>query len=81
MVKEYTLDQKLGDILRQNWSEKVNESGSCYKIFKTNLNFEKYLVNLNQRERDRISLCKFRCGNNKLPTTGRYQRTDTPLDH
>ena len=48
----------------------MNESGSCanYRIFKTNLNFVKY-INLNQR--DRISLCKF-----KLPiTTGRYQRT------
>ena len=53
------------------------ESGSCanYRIFKTNLDFEKYLVNLNQR--DRIALCKFRCGTNKLPiTTGRYQRTE-----
>ena len=72
-----TLDQKLGDIFKQNWSGKVNASGSCanYRIFKTNLNFEKYLVNLNQR--DRISLCKFRCGNNKLPiTTGRYQKTE-----
>ena len=68
------LDQKLSDIFKQNWEGKVNESGSCtiYRIFKTDLNFENYLASLNQR--DRTSLCKFRCGNNKLPiTTGLYQ--------
>ena len=69
-----TLEQKLNDIFLQSWSEDVNKNGHCvnYRIFKTSLHIENYLIALNQQ--DRISLCKFRCGNNKLPiNTGRYQ--------
>lgn len=69
-----TLKGKLDDIFRQNWNAEVNANSTCtnYRIFKSNLQFENYLVTLNQS--DRIWLCKFRCGNSKLPiNTGRYK--------
>ena len=68
------LDLRLSDIYKQNWNEEVNEISQCsnYRIFKTSLQFENYIKTLDQN--DRIKLCKFRCGNHKLPIiTGRYQ--------
>ncbi len=64
---------RTSDISKQNWCAEVNESGSCvnYKIFKEELMFENYLINLDVGER--MALTKFRCANNRLPiTTGRY---------
>ena len=62
----------------------MNESGSCANYLITEYSrpilISKSIVNLNQR--DRISLCKFRCGtiNCRSPQpTGRYQRTEIGL--
>ena len=70
------LDMKLSDIFIQNWNEVVDKNSHCtnYRIFKTSLQIEKYITTLDLN--DRISLCKFRCGNYKLPIiTGRYDGT------
>ena len=46
-----------------------------YRIFKQDLYFEKYLIKLPFRYR--MNLCKFRCGNHRLPVvTGRYYNID-----
>ena len=58
----------------QEWNAEVFNKSSClnYRIFKSELQLENYLITLTNR--DRINLCKFRCGNSKLPiVTGRYQ--------
>lgn len=65
---------KLSDIFSQTWNEEVMKNSHCtnYRIFKNSLQIEKYITTLDKK--DRISFCKFRCGNHKLPiVTGRYQ--------
>ena len=60
----------------QDWHSQVTESGHClnYRIFKTVTPFEHYLTILKRKEA--LDLCRFRCGNHKLPiTTGRYNQT------
>ena len=62
IVKERIKDQFL-----QNWSEQLFSSSACsnYRIFKTDFKFEEYFTLL---PRDlALSLCNFRCRNNKLP--------------
>ena len=56
-----------------DWHSRIFDSSVCtnYRLFKTELRFEEYLTLLNQKER--VDLCKFRCGNHKLPiVTGRH---------
>ena len=55
----------------QDWHSQVMESGHClnYRIFKTDRQFENYLTLLNHKEA--LDLCRFRCGNHKLPITTR----------
>ena len=69
-----TIDQILKDQFRQEWLSSVENSAKslCYRIFKDELSFEKYLTLL---PRNQIYvLCKFRCGNHRLPVeTGRWQ--------
>jgi len=48
-----------------------------YRIFKKQLCFEKYLLNVNYRER--IALTKFRCCNSKLPVYNQIYMYDTDL--
>ena len=61
------------DISKQEWSAEVHASGQCrdYRLIKKDLKMEHYLLKLDKR--DRINLCKFRCGNSRLPVnTGRF---------
>jgi hypothetical protein len=67
-VKLRTHDQFL-----QSWLQTINQSPKCYnyRIFKTTLNFEKYLVDLPYKYRR--SIIKLRTTNHKLPVErGRY---------
>ena len=64
---------RLTDSFRQIWQGRLNESNQCinYRIFKTSLNLERYLLRLTPTLR--FALAKFRCGNHRLPVnTGRY---------
>lgn len=63
-----SIDRRLLDIDIQNWSNDVNTNSTCYnyRIFKTTLNFERYLLQLSYK--DRLILTRFRCGNTKLPS-------------
>ena len=62
-----SLNLRLNDIFSQQWHSNIMEMNSCisYKLFKNELKFEKYLLNLDITER--INLCKFRCRNSKIP--------------
>jgi hypothetical protein len=47
-----------------------SSKGLCYELFKENFEFEPYLDNLSYK--NRITFCKFRTGNHRLPIeTGR----------
>ena len=68
------ISNRLHDIYTQNWLSEVNNNSQCrnYRIFKNNLKFESYLIELNSF--DRINMCKFRCSNSYIPSVqGRYQ--------
>ena len=68
-----SLELKLQDMAYQNWHEEIHRNSLCsnYKLFKTEVGLENYLLVLNPV--DRINLCRFRCGNHKLPAAeGRY---------
>ena len=70
---------RLDDIAQQNWCEEVNRNRLCtnYRIFKQVSTFEPYLNKLDFT--DRTSLCKFRCGNHRLPVAnGRYLPDQLP---
>ena len=72
-----SVKQRINDISVQEWNSEVQENSHCinYKIFKKSFKFEEYLTKLNQSEQ--ISLCKFRCRDNRLPVvTGRYRGID-----
>ena len=67
------LHLKLDDIAKQEWLSEVSTNSLClnYRIFKTECCLSNYILTLDTP--DRITLCKFRCGNHRLPiTTGRY---------
>ena len=69
--------EKVNDIELQNWHSKINTYSHCvnYRIFKSKLHLEDYLTLLDPK--NAISLCRFRCGNHKLPiVTGRYNKID-----
>ena len=67
------IDQKLADIWKQKWTALLSENSHCtnYKIFKNKLEHEPYLLILDPSLS--IPMCKYRCGNHKLPMViGRY---------
>ena len=74
-----SLDLRLNDIDRQNWSDEVYRNRLCfnYRIFKQELVLEDYLLKLEAG--DRISLCKFRCGNHRLPVANCRYLPDQPM--
>ena len=52
-----------------------SSKGLCYKLLKENFEFEPYLDILTYK--DRITFCKFRTGNYRLPIdTGRWNGID-----
>lgn len=59
---------RISDIALQNWRSEIERNRLCtnYRIFKDDLCFEKYLLELGPA--DRINLCRFRCGNSRLPS-------------
>ena len=62
-----SIDLKLKDIAIQNWNAEVHRNRLCnnYRLFKHEFCLEEYLVQLDFV--DRLNLCKFRCGNHRLP--------------
>ena len=62
-----TIERRLSDIYIQNWQQQVNTMSSCiiYRSIKPYFKSEKYLMLSNIS--DRISICKFRCRNTKIP--------------
>lgn len=75
-----SLHQKLEDIEKQSWLSEINSKSCCttYRIFKTEFGYENYL-NLYECKQ-RITLCKFRCGNHRLPINkGRFEKVDRNL--
>ena len=70
---KHKVKTRLTDIEIQSWHDEMYNSRHCvnYRMFKSELRLENYLIKLNSRKL--ISLCKFRCGNHKLPSTaGRF---------
>ena len=68
---------RLDDIYNQNWHAEIMRSNAClnYRIFKDINSLEFYLKNLDLK--DRINLCKFRCGNSLIPVvSGRFYGVD-----
>ena len=59
-VKNY-VERRLLDVHTKNLSSAIfeNSHSTTYRIFKQNINFEKYLTDLPKKER--IVLCRFRC--------------------
>ena len=50
----------------------VNSHCESYQMFKDNLRYEPYITVFNTRQR--ITLCKFRCGDTNIPiVSGRYK--------
>ena len=68
------ISRTLSDLYIQEWNEKANVSskGKQYLLFKDNLNFEKYLINVSKFYNYKI--IKYRTGNHRLPVeTGRWE--------
>ena len=61
------LKLRLDDNVKQKLLSDIHENSSCnnFRIFKVDLNLEDYLLKLDFK--DRVNLCKFRCGNHYLP--------------
>ena len=73
------IDLKLSDMYLQEWQSLVSRQSSCtiYRTFKINFGLEKYLMLLDCS--DRITICRFRCRNNKTPVvTLGYANRDIP---
>ena len=73
------ISRTLSDLYIQEWNEKANVSskGKQYLLFKDNLNFEKYLINVSKFYYSKI--IKYKTGNHRLPVeTGRWD--DIPLN-
>ena len=65
---------RINDVNRQKWQEEVHNSSACltYRIVTVQKELQYYLLNL--PEKYAYDLCKFRCGNHKLPIVrGRFQ--------
>ena len=72
---KHIVNRKLTESYVNQWRASLLENSQCttYQSIKAGFGFENYLGLLN--DCDRISLCKFRCGNHRLPiVTGRYQK-------
>lgn len=65
------IKQRLGDISEQEWNSEMFGNTLCtnYRMFKSRRNVEQYLTRLS--EADRITFCKFRAGNHRLPISNR----------
>ena len=61
------VESTLKDLFITNWNQEIITRSSCvnYRIFKSSLCFESYLTQLSPHLRS--YLCKFRCGNFRLP--------------
>ena len=73
------ISRTLSDLYIQEWNKKANVSskGKQYILFKDNLNFEKYLINVSKFYYSKIIKCS--TGNHRLPVeTGRWD--DIPLN-
>ena len=73
---------KLFDQFQQKWRSDIENSpkGLSYRLFKDNFEFEHYLDIL--PDKDRITYCRFRIGNHRLPIkTGRWHRTERQNRH
>jgi hypothetical protein len=71
------LKRNLKDQFIQKWRSDMENSSKdiCYRLFKENFEFETYLDILS--DKDRITLCKFRTCNHRLPIEiGRWQNVD-----
>ena len=71
------IKQRLCDQFLQHWYSDINTSPKalCYRLFKEDFAFEKYLEILNNK--NRTTLCRFRTGNHKLPIeTGRWSHIE-----
>ena len=73
------ISRTLSNLYIQEWNEKANASskGKQYILFKDNLNFEKYFINISKLYYSKI--IKYRTGNHRLHVeTGRLD--DIPLN-
>ena len=71
---------KLQDQYKQSWSASINDSSKClnYRIFKTEHEFENYLIRMSPKMRK--TLIDYRLCKNKLPIeTGRWANIDRNL--
>ena len=67
------ISRTLSDLYIKEWNEKANvfSKGNQYLLFKDNLNFEKYSINVSKFYYSKI--IKYRTGNHRLPVkTGRW---------
>ena len=77
-----SLKQKIFDQFQQKWRSDIENSpkGLSYRLFKENFEFEYYLDIL--PDKDRITYCRFRTGNHRLPIeTGRWHRIERQNRH
>ena len=65
------IPRTLSDLYIQEWNEKANVSSKekQYLLFKDNLNFEKYLINVSKKFYSKI--IKYRTGDHWLPVETR----------
>lgn len=68
------------DTYKQTWYSEVFNNSCCfnYRILKSDLVFENYLTQLSYN--DRVVLCRFRCGNVRLPSNCRRFGRDEFID-
>ena len=73
------ISQTLSDLYIQEWNEKANvfSKGQHYILFKDNLNFEKYLINVSKFYYSKN--IKYRTGNHRLPVEAE-RWDDIPLN-
>ena len=74
------IDRKVNDLALHSWYSSVANLKQCsnYRLFKSTFKFENYLTELDFH--DRRSLCKFRCGNHRMPVSiNRYVPNHIPL--
>ena len=64
-----SLARRLNDIELQNWHSEVSSNSLCtfYRLVKNDNRIEPYLTDLKYKHR--VSLTKFKCGNNNLPSS------------
>ena len=73
------IHKRIEDVALHKWFTDISTSSMCsfYRLYKKRLDFEKYLLNPNYRER--IALCKLRCANIKLPVYSRIFMYSTDI--